>query len=200
MLEVALLPSFTAAMAVELTGRRDAVALLSKLHLEYLLVERHGENSFRLHDLLRMFLVERGALTRDEKTHAEICVRAAQLLAESDQFPAAVELLASCRSWVTLGDLVEKHAPALASQGRLATLGAALELMPPSSRDGRPWLGYWRAVFLLGHAGGRAQALAETAFHAFRTAGDTPGLLMSWSLWSTRSSPVVMTCIRWTAG
>ena len=181
LLEVALLPSFTAEMAVELTGRRDAVALLSKLHLEYLLVERHGENSFRLHDLLRMFLVARGAHTRDEKTHAEICVRAAELLAESDQFPAAVELLASCRSWQTLGDWVEKHAPALISQGRFATLGAALELIPPPFRDGRPWLVYWRAVCLLGHAGGTAQALAESAFHAFRTAGNTPGLLLSWS-------------------
>jgi ATP/maltotriose-dependent transcriptional regulator MalT len=182
LLQLALLPSFTAAMAVELTGRSDAVALLSKLHRDYLLVERHGQNSFRLHDLLRMFLQERGALTRDEKAHTELCVRAAWLLAESDQFPAAVELLASCRSWVTLGDLVEKHGAVLASQGRLATLGAALELMPPSFRDGRPWLVYWRAVFLLGHAGNRAQALAEAAFHAFRAAGDTPGLLMSWSL------------------
>jgi LuxR family transcriptional regulator, maltose regulon positive regulatory protein len=182
LLEVALLPSFTAAMAVELTGRRDAAVLLSKLHLEYLLVERHGENSFRLHDLLRMFLVERGTRTRDEKTHLEICERAATLLAESDQFPAAIELLAGCRSWITLGDLVERYAPVLASQGRLATLGAALELLPAPVRDGRPWLVYWRAVFLLGHAGGMAQALAETAFHAFRAAGDTPGLLMSWSL------------------
>jgi hypothetical protein len=182
LLQLALLPSFTTAMAVELTGRTDAVALLSKLHRDYLLVERHGQNSFRLHDLLRMFLQDRGALTRDEKAHAEICVRAAWLLAESDQFPAAVELLASCRSWETLGDAVEKYGPVLASQGRLATIGAALELMPAPFSDGRPWLVYWRAVFLLGHAGGRAQALAENAFHAFRAAGDTPGLLMSWSL------------------
>ena len=169
-------------MATELTGRSDAVALLSKLHRDYLLVERHGESSFRLHDLLRMFLLERGALERDETTQAALSVRAAWLLAESDQFPAAVELLAACRSWVTLGDLAEKHAPVLARQGRVATLYAALELMPPALRDGRAWLVFWRAVFMLGHDGGRAQALAESAFQAFRVAGDTPGTLMSWSL------------------
>jgi DNA-binding winged helix-turn-helix (wHTH) protein len=182
LLEVALLPSFTAAMVVELTGRSDAVALLSKLHRDYLLVERHGENSFRLHDLLRMFLLERGARERDETTHAALSVRAAWLLAESDQFPAAAELLAACRSWVTLGDLVEKYAPALAMQGRVATLYSAIELMPPALRDGRAWLVYWRAVFMLGHAGAQAQALAESAFQAFRALGDTPGTLMSWSL------------------
>jgi ATP/maltotriose-dependent transcriptional regulator MalT len=182
LLQVALLPSFTTAMAVELTGKSDAVALLSKLHRDYLLVERHGAGSFRLHDLLRMFLVARGTLERDGSTHAALCVRAAGLLAESDQFPAAVDLLAGCRSWVTLGDLVEKHAPALISQGRYATLGAALELMPAQLRDRRAWLVYWRAVSVLGHLGGRAQAFAENAFHAFRTAGDTPGSLLSWSL------------------
>ena len=182
LLEVALLPSFTAAMAVELTGRSDAVALLSKLHRDYLLVERHGESSFRLHDLLRMFLLERGARERDEKTHRALSVRAAELLAENDQFSAAVELLAASRNWVTLGDLVEKHAPGLAKQGRVATLYAALELMPPSLRDGRAWLVYWRAVFMLGQAGGQAQALAESAFHAFRVADDAAGTLMSWSL------------------
>jgi hypothetical protein len=78
--------------------------------------------------------------------------------------------------------LIEKHAPVLTSQGRVATLGAALELMPVALRDGRAWLVYWRAVFMLGHSGGRAQALAESAFHAFRIAGDTPGALLSWSL------------------
>jgi DNA-binding winged helix-turn-helix (wHTH) protein len=182
LLQVALLPSFTTAMAVELTGRRDAVALLSKLHRDYLLVERHGESSFRLHDLLRLFLRERGILERDESAHTALCVRAAGLLAASDQFPAAVELLAGCRSWVTLGDLVERHAPVLATQGRLATLGAALELMPLPLREGRAWLVYWHAVSVLGHPGARARALAESAFHAFRTAGDTAGTLMSWSL------------------
>ena len=142
-------------MATELTGRSDAVALLSKLRRDYLLVERHGESSFRLHDLLRMFLLERGALERDETTQVALSVRAAWLLAESDQFPAAVELLAACRSWGTLGDLAEKHAPVLARQGRVATLYAALELMPPALRDARAWLVFWRAVFMLGHDGGR---------------------------------------------
>lgn len=136
----------------------------------------------KVFDLLRMFLLEQGALMRDEDAHAEICIRAARLLAESDQFQAAVDLLAACRSWVMLGDLVEKHAPLLASQGRVATVFAALELMPPELRDGRAWLVYWRAVFMLGRAGSRAQALAESAFHAFRRAGDPAGILLSWSL------------------
>jgi DNA-binding winged helix-turn-helix (wHTH) protein len=182
LLKVALLPSFTAAMATELTGRNDAATLLSKLHRDYLLVERHGESSFRLHDLLRMFLLERGALERDQATQVALSVRAAWLLADSDQFPAAVELLAACRSWGTLGDLAEQYAPMLARQGRVATVYAALELMPPALRDGRAWLVYWRAVFMLGHAGGPAQALADSAFQAFRVAQDTPGTLMSWSL------------------
>ena len=81
-----------------------------------------------------------------------------------------------------LGDLVEKHAPVLAMQGRVATLYSATELMPPALRDGRAWLVYWRAVFMLGQAGGQAQALAESAFHAFRAADDAAGTLMSWSL------------------
>ncbi|HKO91378.1 MAG TPA: winged helix-turn-helix domain-containing protein [Polyangiaceae bacterium] len=182
LLQFALLPSFTASMAQELTGSGDAVPLLSRLHRDYLLVERHGEAGFRLHDLLRMFLLQRGAFEQDEPARAALSVRAALLLADNDQFPAAVELLVATRSWRALAELIEQKASLLVAQGRLATLGSALDRVPAELCEGRAWLVYWRAVSLLGHAGGRAQLLAERAFHAFRATSDVAGTLLSWAL------------------
>jgi ATP/maltotriose-dependent transcriptional regulator MalT len=143
LLQLALLPSFTAQMAAQLTGRSDALPLLSRLHRDYLLVERHGETGFRLHDLLRMFLVQRGALERDERARAALSVRAALLLANNDQLPAAIELLAASRSWVALARPPRSPrrvawqrwaAPSTASLPRRGTHG-------PGSSIGAPWRG-----------------------------------------------------------
>jgi LuxR family transcriptional regulator, maltose regulon positive regulatory protein len=182
LLQIALLPTFTAAMVADLTGRSDAVPALSKLHGDHLLLERHGESGFRLHDLFRMFLLHRAEVEFDPATRRALSVRGAHLLAESDQFVAAVDLLTGSKSWTELCDLVEQHAPALASQGRLATIAGTLERVPLELRDRRPCILYWHAASLLGYQGGRAQELAERAFRDFHTAGDTQGILMSWAL------------------
>jgi LuxR family transcriptional regulator, maltose regulon positive regulatory protein len=179
---LALLPSFTAAMAVELTGRHDVVPMLQKLQREQLLVERQGEDRFRLHDLLRVFLLQRQLSTEDAACRCVLSVRAAWLLAGDDQFSAAAELLIESHSWTDLADLVEQHAPVLAAQTRLATLAGVLGRMPALQRQARPWLLYWHAASVLGQHGSEAQLLAERAFHDFRAAGDVSGVLLSWAL------------------
>jgi LuxR family maltose regulon positive regulatory protein len=179
---VALLPSFSANMAAELTGHPQAPALLMELYRDHLLLERQGDSDFRLHDLFRRFLHDRSRRTaRDENDWNALSVRAARLLARHDQFPSAVELLVESTNWPALVDLIEEHAHALAVQGRLATLANAIAQLPLQVPR-RAWLAYWQAVCTLGRQGGGALPLAETAFQDFRRTNDSAGMLLSWSL------------------
>jgi LuxR family transcriptional regulator, maltose regulon positive regulatory protein len=183
LMRVSLLPSLTALMATKLTGRADAGELLARLHAEHLLVERQGELGFRFHDLFRMFLLERGRTAFGADEWNALRVRAAGLLAEAEQFQPAVELLSDAASFRELGDLVIQRAPILASEGRLATIAAAVVRIPEAERARRPWLLFWHAMALLGRGGGAsALGLAEKAFHDFRAAGDAAGTLLSWAL------------------
>ncbi len=182
LLQVALLPSFTAEMAAELTGRPDAVSLLSRLYGEQLFIEWCGDTEFRLHDLFRSFLLDRSRGDRDAAAWNQLSVRAALLLARGEQFQPAVDLLAEAQSWPELVALIERQAPVLASQGRLSTVGTAIGRLPAEQAGARPWLRFWRAASLMGQPGGQAQSLAESAFAEFRTLGDPAGTLLSWSL------------------
>jgi LuxR family maltose regulon positive regulatory protein len=179
---VALFPSFSIEMARELTAHPETPARLAKLYGEHLLLERHGEADFRLHDLFRAFLLRRGARDHGHDVWKALSVRAAQLLARRDQFPAAAELLAETGSWSALADLIECAAPDLGSQGRLATLAQALRQLPTEIRHERPWLLHWEAVCALGRPDQDAALMAERSFLAFRSRNDEAGMLLSWSL------------------
>lgn len=182
LLQVALLPSFTAEMASALSGRADARALLARVHREHLLIERHGAHDFRLHDLFRMFLRERARVVFGDEAWRTLAVRAARLLADNDQFQSAVDLLVAAESWAALADLVERQAPVLARQGRLATLALALAALPASQEVDRPWLTYWIGFTELGRAPERARQLGEQAFEQFRAREDGPGSWLAWAL------------------
>jgi LuxR family maltose regulon positive regulatory protein len=182
LLDVALLPSFTATMAATLSGRTDAAQLLAKLSDDHLLLERQGENGFRLHDLFRAFLLERGRRHHGEEAWRALSVHAAMLLSDREEFQEATELLRAAAAWQALGDLIERRAPALAEQGRLATIAHALAPLPAEHLEHRPWLSFWQATVTLGHPGGRARALAERAFTDFQRTGDRAGVLLAWAL------------------
>jgi LuxR family transcriptional regulator, maltose regulon positive regulatory protein len=181
LLRISLLPTFTASMAGELAEQPDAERILSDLRRDHLLLVRHGATDFRLHDLFRAFLLRRGRRQHGAAAWNELSSRAAELLAEHQQLTAAIDLLVASSSWPSLCNLVEKHAPVLASQGRLPTLGATLERIPPALRSERPWLLYWYAVTALGQPGDRARARAEAAFHGFRASRDVAGALLAWA-------------------
>jgi hypothetical protein len=80
--ELALFPSFSANMAAELTGRRDMPELLARLHADQLLLERQGDSHYRLHDLLRRLLLERGRATHTDHAWRGLQSRATFLLAD----------------------------------------------------------------------------------------------------------------------
>jgi ATP/maltotriose-dependent transcriptional regulator MalT len=181
LLDVALFPFFTSAMAAELSGRKDAAKLLLRVHREHLLVEQEAAG-FRLHDLLRRFLLRRSKEVRPDEDRASRALRAARILARADQFQAAAELLIATNQWVALGALIVEHAPRLASEGRASVIAAGLDRLPESIVAGRAWLLYWKAVLGLGRPSVEAERLATRAFELFRDAGDAAGTALAWAL------------------
>lgn len=181
LLRISLLPTFTAPMAAELAEEPEAERRLAELRRDHLLIVRHGTADFRLHDLFRAFLLRRGRRQHGAKAWKELSSRAAELLAQHQQLTAAIDLLVAASNWSALCALVERHAPVLASQGRLPTLAATLERIPPALRSERPWLLYWYAATALGQPGDRARERAEAAFHGFRASHDRAGALLAWA-------------------
>jgi ATP/maltotriose-dependent transcriptional regulator MalT len=181
LLDVALFPFFTSAMAAELSGREEAAKLLLRVHHEHLLVE-HEAAGFRLHDLLRQFLLRRGREVRADEDRASLALRAARILARADQFQAAAELLIATNQWLALSALIVEHAPQLASEGRASVIAAGLERLPESIVAGQAWLLYWKALLMLGRPGVEAERLATRAFELFRDAGDAAGTALAWAL------------------
>jgi LuxR family transcriptional regulator, maltose regulon positive regulatory protein len=181
LLDVALFPFFTSEMAVELSEREDAAELLLRVHREHLLID-HEAAGFRLHDLLRQFLLRRGREVRPDQYRASRALRAAGILARADQFQAAAELLIATNQWPALGALIVEHAPRLASEGRASVIAAGLDRLPESIVAGQAWLLYWKAVLMLGSAGVEAERLATRAFELFRAAGDAAGTALAWAL------------------
>ena len=181
LLEIALLPHFSAEMAARLTGRQGARALLDQLERSHLLLDRHEDGQYRVHDLFRAFLLEHGRLHHPRDERRRLQATAAHLLAEHGYFDVASSLLAESEEWPALVQIIEQKAPELAAQGRLATIATAIERIPAAARAGHPWLLLWSATSGLGRTDD-AQALAERAFHEFKAAGDVVGEMLSWAL------------------
>jgi LuxR family transcriptional regulator, maltose regulon positive regulatory protein len=181
LLEVALLPHFSATMAATLTGKEGARALLDQLERNQLLLDRHEDGQYRVHDLFRAFLLEHGRLLHAPDERRRLQAKAAHLLAENGYFDVASALLAEAQDWPALVLLIEGKAPELAAHGRLATIAKAIGLVPAEEREGHPWLLFWSAAAGLGRTDD-AQALAERAFHEFKAGSEVVGEMLSWAL------------------
>jgi len=178
---LALLPRFSAEMATRLTDRDDAPAILRRLERDHLLLEDHGDGRYKLHDLLRAFLLERFRSQHASERRHELCVRAARLLEDGADFEVAAELLSTAGAASELCSLIERSAPELAAQGRLTTLAHAISLVPEQTRSERPWIEVWLALAQLGRSES-ACGLAEHAFTALQASGDKAGAALAWAV------------------
>jgi LuxR family transcriptional regulator, maltose regulon positive regulatory protein len=179
LLEVALVPSFSEATAAALTGRTNVATLIDRLERDQLLIDRHEDGLYRLHDLLRRFLLEHGERHQAPADRRTLKAAAAHVLAGTN-LEVACALLGESGRWDDAVRLIEAKAPELASQGRMATLAAAIERVPPGPRQGHPWLVLWLAAARFAQPD-EALTLAERAFHELRAVGDVAGELLAWA-------------------
>jgi hypothetical protein len=182
LMALAFLPHFSAATAIELSERPDAERLLAELEREHRLLQRHSDGLYRLHDLLRAFLLERGRIVHSPSRRRKLQAHAAQLLGDQGDFDAAIALLAETQDWPALIGLIERSAAGLAAQGRVTTIARAADLVPEAAAVGHPWLRFWRAVAGLGRESSSSRSDAEQAFQEFGASGNVIGSYMAWSV------------------
>ncbi|KGQ19672.1 putative transcriptional regulator, winged helix family [Lysobacter dokdonensis DS-58] len=166
LMRIALLPRATAAQAAMIAGDPGAGHLLDSLYRRRLFVERRGE-AYQFHDLFRAFLLERLQHAMPPEALAEVRRAAIVLLSQAEQVEAAFDIAAAAQDWATAAQLTLRFAPMLLEQGRVATLKAWFDVLPPQAQDASPWMALWHGVAMSPFAALQARARFEAAFARF---------------------------------
>lgn len=177
LLRTARVPWFTVEMAVALSGRPDAGAVLEGLRRRHLFVERRAGPiaSYQYHALFREFLEDRAARAGSLATRRSLAHDSALLLVAGGQTDAALTLLLAADKADDAVRIVLDEAAGLVAQGRLQTLATRIGALPADTVERAPWLGYWLGACHLGLDPAAARAHLETAFLRFEALGDLVG-------------------------
>ena len=182
LLRIACLPRMTADVAQAISGEPMAGRLLVNLALNnYFVTEARSEEGrvYQLHPLLRDFLRGRALQALPEVLGPDHLKRAAGLLREAGQVEDAVSLLVECRDWEAIARIASAEAALLLSQGRTATLGGWLDLLPSAVLEADPALLLSLAECRSRSAPREARRRFEQALEGYRRAGDIAGAFRS---------------------
>lgn len=180
--KTALFPFFTARMAGELTNQARSQEWIAELFRRHHFMEHGADSSslYRFHPLFRQFLLEQGRALWPPEQREELNRRAAEILEQQGHPEEALKLFLEASDGKAVAERVCRLAPQWAADGRLATLGEAIQKVPPSGMEDAPWLSYWRGVSRAPFDLQRAHDDFEKAYEMFSKTGDTEGLYLSW--------------------
>ncbi len=185
LMQTALFPSFTAAMAECMSGNGHAAALLDDLVRSHYFTERRAAPGagyqYQYHPLFRAFLL---AQARDIWGLAELARRrhkAATLIEEAGRTEEALALYLDAEDWGAATRLILQHAPIILTEGRLLTLGEAIRRLPAAELELEPWLPYWLGVCRLPMEPGAALVQFEAAFLHFERDHNATGVFLAWA-------------------
>lgn len=183
LLDVALFPVASGAMAAEASGTAGADARLQELARDRLFVDvlPGDPPGYRLHDLFRAFLLERRAAllpAAERQRQAEV---AARLLIGAGQVEEAVALLIDHRAWAAAAGLLRERARQLLASGRHRSLADWISAIPPDERAGDGWLDAWLGQALLALDPAAAREAFTRAAACFDRSGEQAGRLAAWS-------------------
>src|SRR3954447_19790121 len=146
-----------AGLAAELSGRADADWMLAELRHATALIERTSRADYRIHPLLRSYLVARLARHRPE-TYRDRQAVAARWWVEHDQPVHALRHAERAGDRELIAALVRRCGVALLLAGTFGPLRRALAAVGPDARAADPWLALTAAITYLD-----ARALAPAA-------------------------------------
>jgi hypothetical protein len=183
LVETALLPYLTPAMAGELTGRGDAGDVLAHVHRQnYFTTRRRDRDStYEYHPLFRSFLLAELTHTYSQEAALNLKRRAATIADRADLVESAISLLNDLAAWTELADLISRRAPTWLANGRGKTVERWLLSLPSDIVEQSPWLLYWRASCQFAWYESDAWCDLERAFDSFRQQNDAAGAFMCWS-------------------
>ncbi|HET7825325.1 MAG TPA: hypothetical protein VFK90_08325, partial [Anaeromyxobacter sp.] len=182
LLATALLPEVDVASAEALTGDPGAGDILRELvRRNYFTLRLAGsEPHYRYHPLFRSFLMARARRSLDASQARANAERAAELLLAAGRADDAASILAREGSPARLAEVIRAHAPALARQGRLASIEGWLRALPRAMVEGDPWLSYWLGA-RRASASREARIHFERAYRLFRDRDDVAGMYAAWA-------------------
>lgn len=180
LMRIAFLPGATVDMAVAVSGRAHAGALLEDLARRSLFTERRegALPVYTFHALFSEFLRARAAQALPAARLRELHVAAARLLAAQGQADAAIAQLIEARAWDEAMALLAGHAGTWIAQGRTARVRDWILALPEPVRQGAT-AAYWLGCCEL--AGSPAQALAqlELSLAGHLAAGEAQGAFLA---------------------
>ncbi len=179
LLRAALLPEIdpeTCAPLVDGVGIRRA---LDVLHRRNLFVELLGRRPyrFRIHPLLREFLLEQLECTLPAEALRDLRVNAARSLEGSGDLANAFDRYALAEAWGDAERVLLAAMPSMLSRGRWKSFDAALARLPATWRARSAELAHWQGLSRLSLDPAAAAAHFERAFRLYARAGRPPGQL-----------------------
>ncbi len=187
LLQAALPPFVSGALARDLTGVEQAAAILARLSREHFLISQHGQEqgagsgNYQFHPILREFLLLR--LQRDFPADAvkAMKIRAARLLEEQGEVESAASLLTEAGAWDELGRLICAHAADWMGSSRVAPLRQWLEALPETVRAADPWLLFWHGSVLRLFDPPAARRPLAQAYQQFMALENAAGAYLAWA-------------------
>ena len=183
LLKTSLFQQMSAQMAQALTGNHEAQHILSDLVGKNYFTQRLESETgiYRHHPLFHAFLQRLAAEVIDRGELAELEKKAAMILEANGQPEDGVELLQRAEDWPNAVQLILRHAPDLARQGRSKTLEGWIAGLPEAVVQAEPWLLYWAGACRLLYSPSESHALFEQAFKLFRARSDPNGIFTALS-------------------
>lgn len=183
LLETSLFPLMSSKMAEALTGNHQARRILADLSERSYFTQRLDSETphYQYQPLFREFLQHLAHEALDAADLIKLGTKAAAILEEDGRPEDAIELLQKAKAWPEAVQLILRHAPNLAAQGRSRTIESWIESLSAEGVQRAPWLLYWQGVGRLPFSPPESHTLFEAAFNLFRTEGDAVGVYLSLS-------------------
>ncbi len=182
LLHTAWFPSFTAQMAMQLSGQNEVDKRLHALARARYFTERRGgpEPAYQYHPLFRGFL-QQEATARWPITKLQVVRhQAAALLEEAGRIDDAVTMYMEAKEFKEMERLILQQAPIFFADGRAFAIERWVQGMPAGQRDGNPWLRYWEASCLLLRNPNSSVSVFEGLYEEFEQRQDEGGRWVAW--------------------
>ncbi|MEJ5224301.1 MAG: hypothetical protein WHV44_07575, partial [Anaerolineales bacterium] len=124
-----------------LRGATDSAAMLAYLKRQDLFVVETAEGVLRYHHIFHSFLRQQAAPQQRDAWHHAV----AQIALARQDSETAIYHLIEARAWDDVAALLDEYAAALLAAGRLDTLSAYIDALPPETLHQHPVL-----IFMLG--------------------------------------------------
>ncbi|RMF44233.1 MAG: transcriptional regulator, partial [Anaerolineae bacterium] len=136
LVQTAALQDLTPGACNAVRAASDSAAMLAYLRRQELFIFEQGDGSLRYHPIFHRFLRQQASALEKQEAHR----RAAAFFRREEQPARAVYHLLKARDFHAAGEVLETYGAALLSQGRLDTLAAYLDALPPEIFHAHPVL------------------------------------------------------------